>query len=166
MKLIFFLKNRKCESGLVLHPDNQHLLYPLGSVIVVRNVIERKNSTLEGHDNEVSCLTISKNGQYVKLYFEKRFLKINKKFFYVNKKMKCSNCMYFQGGKVARPRTQDSPRTFSSGILRTAPSFTALLCIHYILENKRFLHFYFYYIEKTFFGDKKYFFVFKISKKH
>jgi len=28
--------------GLVLHPDNEHIIYPLGSQIVVRNVLSRQ----------------------------------------------------------------------------------------------------------------------------
>jgi len=31
----------KIFRGLVLHPDNEHLIYPLGSTIVVRHIISR-----------------------------------------------------------------------------------------------------------------------------
>lgn len=29
------------KEGLMLHPDNEHLIYPLGSTIVVRHIISR-----------------------------------------------------------------------------------------------------------------------------
>ena len=32
--------------GLVLHPDNEHLIYPLGSTIVVRHIISRTQQFL------------------------------------------------------------------------------------------------------------------------
>jgi hypothetical protein len=31
----------KIFNGLILHPDNEHLIYPLGSTIVVRHIISR-----------------------------------------------------------------------------------------------------------------------------
>lgn len=38
--LIFYLIGR-IFGGLILHPDNEHLIYPLGSTIVVRHIISR-----------------------------------------------------------------------------------------------------------------------------
>jgi len=29
------------NNGLVLHPDNEHLIFPLGTTIVVRHIISR-----------------------------------------------------------------------------------------------------------------------------
>ena len=51
--------------GLVLHPDNEHLVYPLGSTIVIRHVVSRVQSFLRGHDQRVSCITISNSGNYL-----------------------------------------------------------------------------------------------------
>ena len=51
------------RSGLILHPDNEHLIYPLGCTVVVRNVIQRTQSCLRGHDNDVNCITVSKCGR-------------------------------------------------------------------------------------------------------
>ena len=51
--------------GLVLHPDNEHLIYPLGSTIVVRHVVSRVQSFLRGHDQRVSCISISNTGNYL-----------------------------------------------------------------------------------------------------
>lgn len=51
--------------GLILHPDNEHLIYPLGSTIVVRHVVSRAQHFLRGHDQRVSCITVSKSGNYL-----------------------------------------------------------------------------------------------------
>eukprot|EP00747_Dinoflagellata_sp_TGD_P162298 gnl/TRDRNA2_/TRDRNA2_179744_c0_seq1.p1 gnl/TRDRNA2_/TRDRNA2_179744_c0~~gnl/TRDRNA2_/TRDRNA2_179744_c0_seq1.p1 ORF type:complete len:647 (-),score=126.95 gnl/TRDRNA2_/TRDRNA2_179744_c0_seq1:102-1958(-) len=48
--------------GLILHPDQEHLIFPLGCTIVVRNLIQRTQSFLQGHDNQVNCITVSKSG--------------------------------------------------------------------------------------------------------
>ena len=32
--------------GLILHPDNEHLIFPLGSQIIVRNVLTREQKFL------------------------------------------------------------------------------------------------------------------------
>lgn len=32
--------------GLILHPDNEHIIFPLGSQIVVRNVLTRDQKFL------------------------------------------------------------------------------------------------------------------------
>lgn len=51
--------------GLALHPDGQHLLYPLGSTIVVKNLNTGKQFFLRGHSDKVTCVAISNNGKYV-----------------------------------------------------------------------------------------------------
>jgi len=39
--------NGACIDGLILHPDNEHLIYPLGSQIVIRNVLTREQRFLK-----------------------------------------------------------------------------------------------------------------------
>jgi WD40 repeat protein len=51
--------------GLLLHPDNEHLIYPLGSTIVIRHVVTRQQHFLRGHDQRVSCITVSKSGNLI-----------------------------------------------------------------------------------------------------
>ena len=51
--------------GLVLHPDNEHLIYPLGSTIVIRHVVSRAQHFLRGHDQRVSCITVSRSGNLI-----------------------------------------------------------------------------------------------------
>ena len=51
------------KNGLILHPDNEHLVFPLGCTIVVRNIIQRTQHFLQGHDNTISCLAVSNDGR-------------------------------------------------------------------------------------------------------
>lgn len=53
------------RDGLVLHPDNEHLIFPLGCTLVVRNVIQRTQTFLTGHDNTVNCIAVSPSGRYL-----------------------------------------------------------------------------------------------------
>jgi len=50
------------RNGLILHPDQEHIIYPLGCTVVVRNVCQRTQTFLQGHDNDVSCLAVSPDG--------------------------------------------------------------------------------------------------------
>lgn len=51
--------------GLVLHPDNEHIMYPLGTTIVLRHIISRTQNFLRGHDNDISVITVSNSGKYI-----------------------------------------------------------------------------------------------------
>ena len=51
--------------GLILHPDNETIIFPLGSQIVVRNVLTRQDQFLKGHTNYISALTLSNSGKYL-----------------------------------------------------------------------------------------------------
>jgi len=50
-------------ASLILHPDQEHLIFPLGCTVVLRNVQRRTQSFLQGHDNQVNCITVSKSGR-------------------------------------------------------------------------------------------------------
>jgi len=50
-------------SGLILHPDQKHLIFPLGCTVVLRNLMEKTQAFLQGHDNQVNCITVSKSGK-------------------------------------------------------------------------------------------------------
>jgi len=52
------------SGGLVLHPDDKRLIYPLGSTIVIKQILENTQRFLqkEGHDRSVSCLTLNRDG--------------------------------------------------------------------------------------------------------
>jgi hypothetical protein len=53
--------NGACTDGLILHPDNEHLIYPLGSQIVIRNILTR----------EQRFLKVIKNKNKIKLHKNK-----------------------------------------------------------------------------------------------
>lgn len=63
--LILTLPPGKVTDGLILHPDNEHILFPLGTTIVVRNIITRTQQFLRGHDNDVSVIRVSNSGKYI-----------------------------------------------------------------------------------------------------
>jgi len=50
-------------SGLLLHPDNEHLIFPLGCTVVLRNLLRKTQFFLQGHDNQVNCITVSPSGK-------------------------------------------------------------------------------------------------------
>ena len=53
--------NGACTDGLILHPDNEHLIYPLGSQIVIRNILTREQRFLKVLIITKSNLIIKKN---------------------------------------------------------------------------------------------------------
>ena len=57
--------NGKVIDGLILHPDNETIIFPLGSQIVVRNVSTRQDKFLKVHTNYISSLTLSNSGKYL-----------------------------------------------------------------------------------------------------
>jgi len=59
--------NGKVPNGLILHPGDQHVIYPLGSTIVVRHLTENTQTFLQkgGHNMSVSCLALSSTGKYL-----------------------------------------------------------------------------------------------------
>ncbi len=60
--------NSKINHGLIAHPDGTHIIYPLGSTIVIRTVDPddvASDEFLFGHTQNVSCLTLSPSGRYL-----------------------------------------------------------------------------------------------------
>ncbi|XP_064617554.1 cilia- and flagella-associated protein 52-like [Liolophura sinensis] len=58
-------------SGLIVHPDRQHFIYPLGSTVIIEEISDekgprkRKQEFLTGHTNDVSCIAVSKSGRFL-----------------------------------------------------------------------------------------------------
>jgi len=50
-------------NGLCYTPCGGYVVYPLGSVIVIKNTASGAQTYLEGHSSDVSCLTVSKDGR-------------------------------------------------------------------------------------------------------
>jgi hypothetical protein len=71
-QVLFFSNLGNTYDGLLLHPDNEHIVYPLGSTVVVRHILSRTQTFLRGHDNNISGLSfiysaikISNDGKYL-----------------------------------------------------------------------------------------------------
>jgi len=54
-------------NSFIKHPDGKHLIYILGSTIVINNITKPNSSKkfLLGHSNNISCIDISKSGKYI-----------------------------------------------------------------------------------------------------
>eukprot|EP01063_Lacrimia_lanifica_P019901 TRINITY_DN27295_c0_g1_i1.p1 TRINITY_DN27295_c0_g1~~TRINITY_DN27295_c0_g1_i1.p1 ORF type:complete len:642 (+),score=250.55 TRINITY_DN27295_c0_g1_i1:114-2039(+) len=53
-------------SGMHIHPDGQHLVYTLGSCLVIREIGNpRANEFLLGHSDRVNCVAISPSGNFI-----------------------------------------------------------------------------------------------------
>ncbi|XP_067673017.1 cilia- and flagella-associated protein 52-like [Haliotis asinina] len=60
--------NGSVPNGLKVHPDRQHLIYPLGCNIIIEEIAKDGFGTqtiLSKHTNSVSCLAISPSGRYL-----------------------------------------------------------------------------------------------------
>ncbi|XP_035824113.1 cilia- and flagella-associated protein 52 isoform X2 [Aplysia californica] len=56
----------KVQSGLMVHPDREHIVYPLGCNIIIEDITkEAKQCILSGHTNDVTCIDISNDGRYI-----------------------------------------------------------------------------------------------------
>jgi WD40 repeat protein len=54
------------QNGLIFHPDGQHLIYPLGQTIVIRDLsTSHSQRFLHGHGDRVSTVTLSPCGRYL-----------------------------------------------------------------------------------------------------
>lgn len=56
-----------CMNSLLLHPGDQHIIYPLGSTVVVRHLTQNTQTFLQkkGQVANVSCLALSSTGKYL-----------------------------------------------------------------------------------------------------
>ncbi|KAG9350472.1 hypothetical protein JZ751_026835 [Albula glossodonta] len=57
--------NGHVVSGLRVHPDKENLIYPLGCTVILKSLTNGKQEFLQGHTNNVSCVTVSKSGRYI-----------------------------------------------------------------------------------------------------
>ncbi|RXM37328.1 Cilia- and flagella-associated protein 52 [Acipenser ruthenus] len=57
--------NGRVPTGLNVHPDGEHLVYPLGCTIIIQALRNRTQEFLHGHTNNVSYVTVSRSGQYI-----------------------------------------------------------------------------------------------------
>ncbi|CDI80589.1 WD domain, G-beta repeat-containing protein, putative [Eimeria acervulina] len=57
--------NGTSKRCVVMHPDNQRLIFALGYSVVVRDLKYSSEAFLCGHDNRVTCIAVSKDGKYL-----------------------------------------------------------------------------------------------------
>jgi WD40 repeat protein len=51
------------KHSLILHPAEKHIIYPLGSTVVVRNVEDSSDQMfLQGHTDRVTCIAMTRDG--------------------------------------------------------------------------------------------------------
>lgn len=51
------------KGSLILHPEERHIIYPLGSTVVIRNIESASDQTfLQGHTDRVTCIAVSRDG--------------------------------------------------------------------------------------------------------
>lgn len=57
----------RVNQSLILHPDGEHLIYAVGSAVVIRNKNDAHGfqHILQGHSNSITCLAVSKSGRYI-----------------------------------------------------------------------------------------------------
>jgi len=54
------------KNSLLLHPNDSHIIYPLGATVVIRNVHDNKDQFfLQGHTDRVTCIAMTKDGKYL-----------------------------------------------------------------------------------------------------
>lgn len=55
----------KIQSGLKIHPDQKHILFPLGNKVSIINFDSNKQEFLCGHTNTVSAINVSPTGKLI-----------------------------------------------------------------------------------------------------
>uniref|UniRef100_A0A2C9JZG8 Cilia- and flagella-associated protein 52 n=1 Tax=Biomphalaria glabrata TaxID=6526 RepID=A0A2C9JZG8_BIOGL len=58
--------NGTVSGGLIVHPDREHIIYPLGCNVIIEDITqESKQSILSSHTNNVTCIAVSNDGRYI-----------------------------------------------------------------------------------------------------
>eukprot|EP01031_Cornospumella_fuschlensis_P019668 gene19668-24095_t len=54
--------NGKIQGALHYTPCGKYVVYPLGSFIVIKNLVTDREAFLDGHSQDVTCVGMSNNG--------------------------------------------------------------------------------------------------------
>ncbi|KER19197.1 hypothetical protein T265_11948 [Opisthorchis viverrini] len=57
--------NGKIPHSFTMHPDRQHAVFALGCTVIIQDMNTHEQHFLQGHTNNIVCLTVSKNGMYI-----------------------------------------------------------------------------------------------------
>ncbi|CAH8592217.1 unnamed protein product [Schistosoma turkestanicum] len=57
--------NGKIQNGFLVHPDGQHVIFSLGSNVIIENISTSEQFFLQGHTNIVVCIEIDRSGSFI-----------------------------------------------------------------------------------------------------
>jgi len=59
--------NGRVARGLLLHPNGEYMIYPLGSTVVIKHLVNKSQYFLQkdGHNQTVSTVALSPTGKYL-----------------------------------------------------------------------------------------------------
>lgn len=57
--------NGKVSRALHYTPCGKYIVYPLGSFLVLKNLVTDKEAFIDGHNNSISCVAMDVNGSRV-----------------------------------------------------------------------------------------------------
>ena len=52
----------KVNKSLAYTPCGKYIVYPLGSFVVLKNIVTEKEAFFDGHTSEISCVSVSPDG--------------------------------------------------------------------------------------------------------
>jgi len=55
----------KVARALHITTCGKYMIYPLGSYVVIKNIVTDKEAFLDGHNNEISCIALSHDGNTI-----------------------------------------------------------------------------------------------------
>lgn len=53
------------KNALRLHPDQEHMIYPMGNKVTIKHIASGEQSFLSGHTNLISAVCVSPCGNFV-----------------------------------------------------------------------------------------------------
>jgi succinate dehydrogenase/fumarate reductase-like Fe-S protein len=62
---LFFYQLGKIPRALCYTPCGKYIVYPLGSFIVLKNLVSDKEAFLDGHNQDITCMAMSHDGEKI-----------------------------------------------------------------------------------------------------
>lgn len=63
--LIYLTNTGSALKGLKVHPDSEHIIYPMGNKVCIQEWKSKKMYFLSGHTNNVSTIALSPKGTFI-----------------------------------------------------------------------------------------------------
>ncbi|OAF71033.1 WD repeat-containing protein 16 [Intoshia linei] len=51
--------------GLLIHPNNKYFIYSVGCSVIIESIVEREQTFISKHKNNISCISVSKCGRFI-----------------------------------------------------------------------------------------------------